>query len=196
SGRGYASSTFAPRAPCHHVAPVGLGFHGRLIRRPLGRLDDLEARGAQDAVDLGGLEEDKVQAGLDSPQLLDVPDFAPDVKGQGEEPAREEDSQQLLEYRLKVCGVEMDDRVEGDDSSKALVRERQLSHVALLEFDGGAQLAGDADHLRGEVQPADRAAALVQVPSDVTRPAAEIRTSPASTAFANRSRNSRSNGLA
>jgi hypothetical protein len=56
----------------------------------LGRLDDLEAGGAQGARDLARLEKDKVQARLDSPQLIDVSDFVANMKCQGKEPTGSE----------------------------------------------------------------------------------------------------------
>ena len=56
----------------------------------------LEAGGAQSFRDLGRLEEDEVEARLDSPQILDVADFVADMKRQSQEPAGSEHSLELL----------------------------------------------------------------------------------------------------
>src|SRR5258705_12970844 len=68
----------------------------------------------------------------------------------------------------------MNDRVEGDYSSEEPVRERQRSHVALLEFDGGIQFPGQAYHLVGDVESTAGNAALAQVAADVARSAAQV----------------------
>ena len=123
---------------------------------------------------LGRLEEDKVQARLDSPQLIDVSDFAANVKCQGQEPTRSEYSPELREHGLQLGGLEVNDRVEGGYSSEEPIRKRQLSHVALAEFDGGVQFPGQADHLVGDVESTAGNAALAQVSSHVAGPAAQV----------------------
>src|SRR4030095_13942258 len=130
------------RAPRHHVAPIGLSFHGWFVGGALGRLDVLEAGGAQSFRDLGRLEEDEVEARLDSPQVFDVADLAADMKRQSQEPAGSQHSLELPEHVLQLDGLEMNDRVEGGYSSEEPVGEWQCSHVALPELDGGVQLPG------------------------------------------------------
>ena len=72
------------------------------------------------------------------------------------------------------AGLEVNDRVEGDYSSEEPIRERQLSHVALPDFNGRVQFPGQADHLVGDVEPAAWNAALAQILSDVAGPTAQV----------------------
>jgi len=153
---------------------MGWGFHGRIVGGTLGRLDVFEAGGAQGSRDPGRLEEDEVQARLDSPQLIDVSDFVPNVKCQGKEPTGLEYSLQFREHGLQFRGLEVNYRVEGDYAGEELVRERQFSHIALQEFDGGIQFPGQADHLVGNVESTDRNSPVVQEPSNVPWPTTKV----------------------
>src|SRR4030095_14859740 len=96
------------------------------------------------------------------------------MKCEGKEPTGSEDSPELPEHGLQLDGFEVNDRVEGGDPSEELIWERHFSHVALPELDGGVQFPGQADHLGGDVESADRNAALTQILSDVTGPTAQV----------------------
>ena len=65
----------------------------------------LETGGTQSSRNLGRLEKDEVQARLDSPQFIDVPDFAAQMKCEGKKAAGCEDSPELPEHGRQLGGA-------------------------------------------------------------------------------------------
>jgi tRNA(fMet)-specific endonuclease VapC len=101
--------------PGEEVAAAARVFHPR-VGFPLDMLDDLEAGGAKRLGDLLRGMKAEIQGHGRTEKVLKVDHLVTDMKGDEGEPAGGQGSPRLAKDRGELGGLEVHDRVEGDDA--------------------------------------------------------------------------------
>jgi hypothetical protein len=106
--------------------------------------------------------------------LVAVDDIGSDVKSERNDPTGRKDPSHFRKRSLGLTFVEMDDRVEADDTRKASARKRQIQHVADLKGNVWPQLASLINHGGGEIQSSDVGAVFGQEAAHMARATTEL----------------------
>jgi len=97
-----------------------------------------------------------------------------DMEAKEQKTPRSENSTELTECPRHVTSRNVNDGVKGSDTSPSPIGYVQRHHVALPELDAGSQAVRALDQLGREVDATNLNPVLVQVTSDMTRPAPQI----------------------
>ena len=97
-----------------------------------------------------------------------------DMEAKEQKTPRSENSTELTECPRHIIPRNVNDGVKGSDTSPSPIGYVQRRHVALPELDAGSQAVCALDQLGREVDATNLNPVLVQVTSDMTRPAPQI----------------------
>ena len=97
-----------------------------------------------------------------------------DMEAKEQKTPRSENSTELTECPRHVTSRNVNDGVKGSDTSPSPIGYVQRHHVALPELDAGSQAVRALDQLGREVDATNLNPVLVQVTSDMPRPATQV----------------------
>jgi hypothetical protein len=144
------------------------------IRLPLDQLLNLESCRTESTHHLVRMEKEEVHANLVTPPLIQMNGLVADVEGQKEYPAWPQDPPQLAQRPRQVARWNVDNGVKGYNACPRIIRYVQGQHVALSKLNSRGQAARPLHHRRRQIHATNLNAALVQIPSDVSRPAPHV----------------------